>query len=99
MASRNIEFNKREIKANWNFSDSYIFYFKNIGKSEEGVNLNFFRVATIPNTNKIITMFPTYYRRSSSLCYLQKEDMLPICNSIVHSDRVFREKVYSLNKK
>lgn len=99
MASRNIEFNKREIKANWNFSDSYIFSFKNIGKSEEGVNLNFFRVATIPNTNKIITMFPTYYRRSSSLCYLQKEDMLPICNSIVHSDRVFREKVYSLNKK
>ena len=98
--SRNIEFEKREIKSNWDFSDTYIFRFANIGISDsDGRKLNFFRVATIPNTNKIITMFPTYNRKSSRLCHLQKEDMLPICNSIVHSDRVFREKVYSLNKK
>lgn len=99
VATRNIEFEKREIKLKWDFSDTYIFYFKDIGRSETGLSLNFFRVATIPNTNKIITMFPTFNRKSSSLCYLSKQDMLPICNSIVHTDRVYREKTYSINKK
>lgn len=99
-ASRNIEFEKREIKFKWDFSDTYIFYFKNIGRSDiNGLNVNFFRVATIPNTNKIITMFPVFNRRTSNLCYISKEDMLPICNSIVHSDGVYREKTYSINKK
>lgn len=88
--SRNIEFKNREIKNKWDFSDTYIFYFKDIGRSEKGLSLNFFRVATIPNTNKIITMFPTFNRKSSSLCYLTKQDMLPICNSIVHTDKVYR---------
>lgn len=97
--SRNIEFKNREIKNKWDFSDTYIFYFKDIGRSEKGLSLNFFRVATIPNTNKIITMFPTFNRKSSSLCYLSKQDMLPICNSIVHTDRIYREKTYSINKK
>ena len=99
VATRNIEFEKREIKLKWDFSDTYIFYFKDIGRSETGLSLNFFRVATIPNTNKIITMFPTFNRKSSSLCYLSKQDMLPICNSIVHTDRIYREKTYSINKK
>ena len=99
-ASRNIDFSKREIKLKWDFSDTYIFYFKEVGRSNiNGLNLNFFRVATIPNTNKIITMFPTFNRKSSSLCYISEQDMLPICNSIVHSDRVYRVKTYSLNKK
>ena len=98
--SRNIEFEKREIKLNWDFSDTYIFRFANIGISDyDGRKLNFIRVATIPNTNKIITMFPTYNRKSSCLCSLQKEDMLSICNSIVHTDRVYRVKTYSINKK
>ena len=97
--SRNIEFKNREIKNKWDFSDTYIFYFKDIGRSERGLSLNFFRVATIPNTNKIITMFPTFNRKSSSLCYLTKQDMLPICNSIVHTDKVYRTKTYSINKK
>ena len=97
--SRNIEFKNREIKNKWDFSDTYIFYFKDIGRSEKGLSLNFFRVATIPNTNKIITMFPTFNRKSSSLCYLTKQDMLPICNSIVHTDKVYRTKTYSINKK
>ena len=97
--SRNIEFENREIKNKWDFSDTYIFYFKDIGRSEKGLSLNFFRVATIPNTNKIITMFPTFNRKSSSLCYLTKQDMLPICNSIVHTDKVYRTKTYSINKK
>ena len=91
--SRNIEFEKREIKLNWDFSDTYIFRFANIGISDyDGRKLNFIRVATIPNTNKIITMFPTYNRKSSTVCSLQKEDMLPICNSIVHTDRTYRVK-------
>ena len=97
--SRNIGFENREIKNKWDFSDTYIFYFKDIGRSEKGLSLNFFRVATIPNTNKIITMFPTFNRKSSSLCYLTKQDMLPICNSIVHTDKVYRTKTYSINKK
>lgn len=98
--SRNIEFEKREIKLNWDFSDTYIFRFANIGISDyDGRKLNFIRVATIPNTNKIITMFPTYNRKSSTVCSLQKEDMLPICNSIVHTDRTYRVKTYSINKK
>ena len=98
--SRNIEFEKREIKLNWDFSDTYIFRFANVGVSDyDGRNLNFIRAATIPNTNKIITMFPTYNRKSSCLCSLQKEDMLSICNSIVHTDRVYRVKAYSINKK
>ena len=98
--SRNIEFEKREIKLNWDFSDTYIFRFANIGISDyDGRKLNFIRVATIPNTNKIITMFPTYNRKSSTACSLQKEDMLPICNSIVHTDRTYRVKTYSINKK
>ena len=98
--SRNIEFEKREIKLNWDFSDTYIFRFANVGVSDyDGRNLNFIRAATIPNTNKIITMFPTYNRKSSCLCSLQKEDMLSICNSIVHTDRVYRVKTYSINKK
>ena len=98
--SRNIEFEKREIKLNWDFSDTYIFRFANIGISDyDGRKLNFIRVATIPNTNKIITMFPTYNRKSSTVCSLQKEDMLPICNSIIHTDRVYKEKTYSINKK
>ena len=97
--SRNIEFKNREIKNKWDFSDTYIFYFKDIGRSEKGLSLNFFRVATIPNTNKIITMFPTFNRKSSSLCYLTKQDILPICNSIVHTDKVYRTKTYSINKK
>ena len=98
--SRNIEFEKREIKLNWDFSDTYIFRFANIGISDyDGRKLNFIRVATIPNTNKIITMFPTYNRKSSTVCSLQKEDMLPICNPIVHTDKVYREKTYTLNKK
>ena len=99
VATRNIEFEKREIKLKWDFSDTYIFYFKDIGRSETGLSLNFFRVATIPNTNKIITMFPTYNRKSSTVCSLQKEDMLPICNSIIHTDRTYRVKTYSINKK
>ena len=99
VATRNIEFEKREIKLKWDFSDTYIFYFKNIGRSEKGLSLNFFRVVTIPNTNKIITMFPTFNRKASSLCYISEQDMLPICNPIVHSDRVYREKTYSINKK
>lgn len=99
VATRNIEFAKREIKLKWDFSDTYIFYFKDIGRSEKGLSLNFFRVATIPNTNKIITMFPTFNRKASSLCYISEQDMLPICNPIVHSDRVYREKTYSINKK
>lgn len=86
VATRNIEFEKREIKLKWDFSDTYIFYFKDIGRSETGLSLNFFRVATIPNTNKIITMFPTFNRKSSGLCHISKQDMLPICNPIVHSD-------------
>ena len=91
---------KREIKLNWDFSDTYIFRFANVGVSDyDGRNLNFIRAATIPNTNKIITMFPTYNRKSSCLCSLQKEDMLSICNSIVHTDRVYRVKTYSINKK
>lgn len=98
--SRNIEFEKREIKLNWDFSDTYIFRFANVGVSDyDGRNLNFIRAATIPNTNKIITMFPTYNRKSSTVCSLQKEDMLPICNSIVHTDRTYRVKTYSINKK
>ena len=98
--SRNIEFEKREIKLNWDFSDTYIFRFANIGISDyDGRKLNFIRVATIPNTNKIITMFPTYNRKSSTVCSLQKEDMLSICNSIVHTDRTYRVKTYSINKK
>lgn len=98
--SRNIEFEKREIKLNWDFSDTYIFRFANIGISDyDGRKLNFIRVATIPNTNKIITMFPTYNRKSSTVCSLQKEDMLPICNSIIHTDRTYRVKTYSINKK
>lgn len=98
--SRNIELEKREIKLNWDFSDTYIFRFANIGISDyDGRKLNFIRVATIPNTNKIITMFLTYNRKSSTVCSLQKEDMLPICNSIVHTDRIYREKTYSINKK
>ena len=98
--SRNIEFEKREIKLNWDFSDTYIFRFANIGISDyDGRKLNFIRVATIPNTNKIITMFPTYNRKSSTICSLQKEDMLSICNSIVHTDRTYRVKTYSINKK
>ena len=98
--SRNIEFEKREIKLNWDFSDTYIFKFANIGISDyDGRNLNFIRVATIPNTNKIITMFPTYNKKSSTVCALQKEDMLPICNYIVHTDRTYRVKTYSINKK
>ncbi len=99
MATRNIEFAKREIKLKWDFSDTYIFYFKDIGRSEKGLSLNFFRVATIPNTNKIITMFPTFNRKSSSLCRISEQDMLPICIPIVHTDRVYREKTYSINKK
>lgn len=99
VATRNIEFAKREIKLKWGFSDTYIFYFKDIGRSEKGLSLNFFRVATIPNTNKVITMFPTFNRKSSSLCYISEQDMLSICNPIVHSDRVYREKTYSINKK
>ena len=99
VATKNIEFAKREIKLKWDFSDTYIFYFKDIGRSETGLSLNFFRVATIPNTNKIITMFPTFNRKSSSLCYISEQDMLPICNPIVHSDKVYREKTYSINKK
>lgn len=98
--SRNIEFEKREIKLNWDFSNTYIFRFANIGISDyDGRKLNFIRVATIPNTNKIITMFPTYNRKSSTVCSLQKEDMLSICNSIVHTDRTYRVKTYSINKK
>ena len=98
--SRNIEFEKREIKLNWDFSDTYIFRFANIGISDyDGRKLNFIRVATIPNTNKIITMFPTYNRKSSTVCSLQKEDMLPICNSIIHTDKTYRVKTYSINKK
>ena len=98
--SRNIEFEKREIKLNWDFSDTYIFRFANIGISDyDGRKLNFIRVATIPNTNKIITMVPTYNRKSSTVCSLQKEDMLPICNSIIHTDRTYRVKTYSINKK
>ena len=98
--SRNIELEKREIKLNWDFSDTYIFRFANIGISDyDGRKLNFIRVATIPNTNKIITMFLTYNRKSSTVCSLQKEDMLPICNSIVHTDRTYRVKTYSINKK
>ena len=98
--SRNIEFEKREIKLNWDFSDTYIFRFANIGISDyDGRKLNFIRVATIPNTNKIITMFSTYNRKSSTVCSLQKEDMLSICNSIVHTDRTYRVKTYSINKK
>lgn len=99
VATRNIEFEKREIKLKWDFSDTYIFYFKDIGRSETGLSLNFFRVATIPNTNKIITMFPTFNRKSSGLCHISKQDMLPICNPIVHTDRVYEEKTYSINKK
>lgn len=99
VATRNIEFEKREIKLKWDFSDTYIFYFKDIGRSETGLSLNFFRVATIPNTNKIITMFPTFNRKSSGLCHISKQDMLPICNPIVHTDRVYKEKTYSINKK
>ena len=99
VATRNIEFEKRETKLKWDFSDTYIFYFKDIGRSETGLSLNFFRVATIPNTNKIITMFPTFNRKSSGLCHISKQDMLPICNPIVHTDRVYEEKTYSINKK
>ena len=98
VATRNIEFEKREIKLKWDFSDTYIFYFKDIGRSETGLSLNFFRVATIPNANKIITMFPTFNRKSSGLCHISKQDMLPICNPIVHSDGIFRQKTYSINK-
>ncbi len=98
--SRNIEFEKREIKLNWDFSDTYIFRFANIGISDyDGRKLNYIRAATIPNTNKIITMFPTYNKKSSTICSLQKEDMLSICNSIVHTDRTYRVKTYSINKK
>ena len=98
--SRNIEFEKREIKLNWDFSDTYIFRFANIRISDyDDRKLNFIRVATIPNTNKIITMFPTYNKKSSTVCSLQKEDMLSICNSIVHTDRTYRVKTYSINKK
>lgn len=100
VATRNIEFEKREIKVNWDFSDTYIFYFRNIGKiNTNGENVSFFRVATIPNTNKIITMFPTFNRKSSSLCHVSKQDKLPICNPNVHSDRVYRAKTYSISKK
>ena len=99
VATRNIEFEKREIKLKWDFSDTYIFYFKDIGRSETGLSLNFFRVATIPNTNKIITMFPTSNRKSSSLCRISKQEMLPICNDIVHSNKAYKVKTYSLNKK
>lgn len=99
-ATRNIEFKKREIKLKWDFSDTYIFYFKDVGRIDtNGLNASFFRVATIPNTNKIITMFPTFNRKSSSLCRISEQDMLPICNPIVHTDRVYREKTYSINKK
>ena len=57
------------------------------------------RIIHIKHTNKIITMFPTYNRKSSTVCSLQKEDMLPICNYIVHTDRTYRVKTYSINKK
>lgn len=95
--SRNIEFEKREIKLRWNFSDTYIFAFKKIGRDEYNTrNLNYFRVATIPNTNKIITMFPIYNKTSSNLCQITEEDKLSICNPIVHTDKVYRVKTYSL---
>ncbi len=99
-ASRNIEFEKREIKLEWDFSDSYIFKFRKIGISDGHREvLNYFRVATIPNTNKIITMFPVRSKRSYNPCLISKEEILPICNSIVHSDLVYRVKTYSLTKK
>ena len=98
--SRNIDFSKREIKLKWDFSDSYLFRFYNAGISDiDGNTLNYIRVATIPNTNKIITMFPTSNRKSSSLCRISKQEMFPICNDIVHSNKAYKVKTYSLNKK
>lgn len=97
-ASRNIEFEKREIKMNWDFSDTYIFFFKKIGRDENNTRtLNYFRIATIPNTNKIITMFPVFNRQSSSLCHISKEDRLSVCNSMVHTDKTYRLKYISKN--
>lgn len=99
-ASRNIEFEKREIELTWKFSDTYIFKLKRAGRNEGNYKiLNYFRVATIPNTNKIITMYPVSYRKPCNSCSLSNQDMLPILNPIVHTDRVYREKTYSINKK
>ena len=88
--SRNIDFSKRELSLNWNYSDTYMFRFRNIGRSVNLQTLNFFRVATIPNSNKIITMFPTYTNHSSTICNLSETDLLPVCNDIVHTDKVYK---------
>ena len=90
--SRNIDFSKRELNLNWNYSDTYMFRFRNIGRSVNLQTLNFFRVATIPNSNKIITMFPAYINQSSPICKLSETDLLPICNNIVHTDKVYKIK-------
>lgn len=94
-AARNIDFAKKEENLNCNFpgtfsdkfSDTYIFHYKNIGVSVDGKNLNFFRVATIPNTNNIITMFPTTNRKISNPCYISDEDILDVYNGYNNLDK------------
>lgn len=98
--SRNIDFKKRELKLDYTYSDCYIFKYEKIGRNPLNNRiLNYFRVATIPNTNKIITMYPVSKKISSNACYLTETDKLPICNSIIHTDKVYRVKTYSLKKK
>ena len=41
-------------------------------------------------------MFPIYNKTSSNLCQITEEDKLSICNPIVHTDKVYRVKTYSL---
>ena len=90
--SRNIDFNKRELNLSWNYSDTYMFHFKNVGCSTTLQTLNYFRVATIPNSNMIITMFPAQKNQSSPICKLSETDLLPICNNIIHTDKVYKIK-------
>ena len=98
--SRNIDFTKREIKLDYSFSDTYIFNFNKIGRNEyDTKTLNSFRVVTIPNTNKIITMYPFYNKSKLTTCNFTEQDLLAICNPVVHTDRVYKEKTYSISKK
>ena len=89
-AARSLEFEKRELKLDWTYSDTYIFKYNDIGCSNNGTNLNYFRVATIPNTNKIITMYPVFKRVSSTPCYLNEKDSIAIYSTSVHSDKTYR---------
>lgn len=99
-ASRNIEFEKRMITLDYTFSDTYMFKFKNIGIDKYSrKRTNCFCVAAIPNTNKIITMYPVTNRKTDNCCTISRQDKLPICNPNVHSDRVYRAKTYSISKK